>query len=174
MVCFVHLYEAEQQLSDSNLIQTIELLKQCLQKICSDSVNPLEILTAPPFSPLSSPSYPSCSPKMFFTKTTPVLQRPVTVRCTPISYGGRQGATNLNLYLRINMSSVIVKDSLNSQKKRKRFVEYFRIVLGACSPDSLVYINLSTYLLAWGMPPLGLERPKEHPTWRPSRVSDYP
>ena len=53
--------------------------------------------------------------------------------------------------------------------KKERFIEdlfslQLKTVLGAYSPDSPIYVNLSTYWLALGIPPFGLERPNGAPT----------
>lgn len=55
---FAYYEEAKKQLNNSNLIQTIEVLKQCLSKKCSDLVNALEPFTQPLYSHSSS-FYPS-------------------------------------------------------------------------------------------------------------------
>lgn len=100
MVCFV-MKKPKRCLNNSILTQTIEVLKQCLQKNFSDPVNSIASSTAllysSPISPLylPLPEYPS-------SMASPAPQLPITVRFTgpPYLIDEAQGAASIGSQVR--------------------------------------------------------------------------
>lgn len=102
MVCFFLLvWRSWKRLNNSNFIQTIEVLKQCLQKNFSYPVTPLASSTTPSYSPPSSLLYlplPEYAPPM----APPAPQLPITIRFTgsPSLIDEAQGAANTHSQVR--------------------------------------------------------------------------